>query len=136
MPSGNLANASSVGANTVNGPSPLRVSIRPAASSAAASVENWPAATAVSTMSFFSCFPWWPALARVANAKSCVATKRLKRLRLMSVIGYLLLIVIVEVAATGWGSSCRPIHGNNGPSAFGDRTVCVCNSLFQVAGRR
>ena len=31
VPAGSLANASSVGANTVNGPAPLRVSTRPAA---------------------------------------------------------------------------------------------------------
>src|SRR5208283_437814 len=48
---GNFANASSVGAKTVKGPLPLRVSTRPAAWSAAARVLNEPAATAVSTMS-------------------------------------------------------------------------------------
>jgi hypothetical protein len=46
-----LAKASSVGAKTVNGPLPLSVSTRPAACSAVARVLNWPAATAVSTMS-------------------------------------------------------------------------------------
>ena len=51
MPFGNLANASSVGAKTVNGPAPLRVSTRPAAFTAVTSVLNDPAATAVSTMS-------------------------------------------------------------------------------------
>ena len=51
VPAGSLAKASSVGAKTVNGPSPLRVSTRPAASRAAASVVKSPAATAVSTMS-------------------------------------------------------------------------------------
>ena len=45
-------NASSLGANTVNGPGPLRVSIKPAAVNAVASVLKLPAATAVSTMSF------------------------------------------------------------------------------------
>ena len=54
VPAGNLANASSVGAKTVNGPVPLSVSTSPAAFSAAASVLKDPAATAVSTMSFFS----------------------------------------------------------------------------------
>ena len=48
---GILANAASVGANTVNGPAPLSVSIRPASVSALASVPNCPAETAVSTMS-------------------------------------------------------------------------------------
>ena len=52
VPSGSLANASSVGARTVNGPSPLRTSTRSAALSAATRVLNDPAATAVSTMSF------------------------------------------------------------------------------------
>ena len=52
MPAGSLANAASVGANTVNGPLPFSVSTSPAACSAAARVLNDPAATAVSTMSF------------------------------------------------------------------------------------
>src|SRR6478735_6903442 len=51
VPAGSLAKSSSVGANTVNGPSPLRVSTRPAAWRAAARVVKLPAATAVSTMS-------------------------------------------------------------------------------------
>src|SRR3954462_7398490 len=51
VPAGSLANASSVGANTVNGPAPFNVSISPAAVRALASVVNDPAATAVSTMS-------------------------------------------------------------------------------------
>ena len=49
VPAGNLANASSVGAKTVNGPLPFRVSTRPAGVNAAASVLNEPAATAVSS---------------------------------------------------------------------------------------
>src|SRR3954471_16161356 len=52
VPAGSLANAASVGANTVNGPLPFKVSTSPAAFSAAARVLNDPAATAVSTMSF------------------------------------------------------------------------------------
>src|SRR6187399_1302994 len=52
VPAGSLAKASSVGANTVNGPAPFSVVTRSAAVSAAASVLNEPAATAVSTMSF------------------------------------------------------------------------------------
>jgi hypothetical protein len=48
---GSLANASSVGANTVNGPAPFSAGTRPAAVSAAARVLNDPAPTAVSTMS-------------------------------------------------------------------------------------
>ena len=51
VPSGRLANASSVGAKTVNGPSPCNVSTRPAASSAATNVVNLPSLTASSTMS-------------------------------------------------------------------------------------
>ena len=51
VPSGNAANASSVGANTVNGPSPFKVSTRPAACTAATNVVKDPAPTAVSTMS-------------------------------------------------------------------------------------
>ncbi len=56
VPAGSLANAASVGANTVNGPSPFKASTRSAALSAAASVLKVPAATAVSTMSLL---PWW-----------------------------------------------------------------------------
>jgi hypothetical protein len=52
VPAGSLAKASSVGANTVNGPAPFSVGTSPAAVTAAASVLNEPAATAVSTMSF------------------------------------------------------------------------------------
>ena len=51
VPAGSLAKASSVGANTVNGPALLRVSIKLAAVSAAARVLKVPAATAVSIMS-------------------------------------------------------------------------------------
>src|SRR6478672_4489615 len=51
VPAGSFANASSVGANTVNGPAPFSVSTRSAAWSAFASVLNDPAATAVSMMS-------------------------------------------------------------------------------------
>jgi hypothetical protein len=51
---GSLANAASSGANTVNGPGPFKVASRPVAESAEASVPNWPAATAVSTMFFVS----------------------------------------------------------------------------------
>ena len=50
MPAGSLANAASVGANTVNGPLPLSVSTRPAAFTAATRVLKLPAATAVSTI--------------------------------------------------------------------------------------
>ena len=50
VPAGSLPNASSVGAKTVNGPSPESVSANPAAVTAATSVLNEPAAIAVSTM--------------------------------------------------------------------------------------
>ncbi len=50
VPAGSLAKASSVGANTVNGPGPFSVSTSPAAFTAATRVLNFPA-TAVSTMS-------------------------------------------------------------------------------------
>jgi len=51
VPSGSLAKASSVGAKTVKGPSPLRASTKPAACKAAAKVVKRPSATAVSTIS-------------------------------------------------------------------------------------
>ena len=46
-----MAKAASVGANTVNGPLPFRVSTRPAAFTAATSVLKDPAEAAVSTIS-------------------------------------------------------------------------------------
>ncbi len=52
VPFGSLEKASSVGANTVKGPSPLRVLTRSPAWSAAAKVLKFPALTAVSTRSF------------------------------------------------------------------------------------
>ena len=52
VPLGSFAKASSLGAKTVNGPSPLRVSTSPAAVSAVANVLKFPLLTAVSTMSF------------------------------------------------------------------------------------
>src|SRR5579862_2718419 len=52
VPAGSLLKASSVGANTVKGPLPFKVSARPAACSAVVNVLKVPAATAVSTMSF------------------------------------------------------------------------------------
>jgi len=52
VPSGSDANALSVGANSVNGPSPLSLSTSPAACTAATSVVNEPALAAVSTISF------------------------------------------------------------------------------------
>ena len=55
IPSGSAANASSVGANTVNVPSPESVSTNPAASSAATKVLN-PPATAISAIDCFSSF--------------------------------------------------------------------------------
>ena len=57
MPAGSAANASSVGAKTVNGPSPRRVSSSPAAWTPATRVSKSPAATAVSTMSASSASP-------------------------------------------------------------------------------
>ena len=51
VPAGNAANASSVGAKTVNGPSPLSTSTKSAAFTAATNVVKDHAATAVSTIS-------------------------------------------------------------------------------------
>ncbi len=67
MPAGSFANAASVGAKTVNGPGPLRVSTRPAALTAVTSVLNWPAPTAVSTMSW-AAYAAWPATSAAAAA--------------------------------------------------------------------
>ena len=55
IPSGNAAKASSVGANTVNVPSPERVSTNPAASRAATKVLK-PPATAISAIDCCSSF--------------------------------------------------------------------------------
>jgi hypothetical protein len=51
VPLGSLANASSVGANTVKGPLPLSVSTRPGGLQGRGQRVELPAATAVSTMS-------------------------------------------------------------------------------------
>ena len=69
-----LANASSVGANTVNGPSPCKVSTNPAAWTAATRVGNWPAETATSMMS-----PATSSLATSSSggAASCVSLPQL-----------------------------------------------------------
>ena len=58
VPSGSLANASSVGAKTVNGHSLFSVATRSAAVTAATSVLNMPASTATSTMSFADLSAW------------------------------------------------------------------------------
>jgi hypothetical protein len=50
VPAGSAAKAASVGAKTVKGPLPLKVSTRPAALTAATNVLKLPAATAVSTI--------------------------------------------------------------------------------------
>mgnify|MGYP000391411717 CR=1 FL=1 len=52
VPAGNFANASLVGANTVNKPAPFNVSTKSAACTAATKVENWGASIATSTMSY------------------------------------------------------------------------------------
>ena len=56
VPLGSFAKAASVGAKTVNGPSPFRVSTRPATFNAAVSVLNEPLADATSTRVFVSTF--------------------------------------------------------------------------------
>ena len=56
VPLGNFAKAASVGANTVNGPSPFRVSTSPAAFNAAVRVLNEPLADATSTRVFLDTF--------------------------------------------------------------------------------
>jgi hypothetical protein len=50
VPAGSLAKAASVGAKTVNGPAPFRVSLNPAALMAATNVLNCPALVATSMM--------------------------------------------------------------------------------------
>jgi hypothetical protein len=52
VPSGNFAKASSVGAKTVKGPSPCKVSTNPASVSAVANVLKVPASNAIDTISF------------------------------------------------------------------------------------
>lgn len=52
MPLGSLANAASVGAKTVNGPFPFKVSTRSAAFTAATRVLRFGLPTATSTISF------------------------------------------------------------------------------------
>ena len=52
VPSGSLAKASFVGANTVKSPSPLNVSARPAALTAASNVDRAGVAAAVAAIDF------------------------------------------------------------------------------------
>ena len=79
MPAGSFAKASSVGANTVNGPGPFRVSTRSAACSALASAWNDPAATAVSTMSLSPALFFGTAIATVQIANIAAMTPILIR---------------------------------------------------------
>ena len=76
VPAGSLANASSVGAKTVNGPALFNVGTRPAAVKAAASVLNEPALTAVSTMS---------AIILIPNLLGCLDDEEI-RLKLRTVL--------------------------------------------------
>lgn len=81
VPLGSLAKAASLGAKTVNGPSPLSAPTKSAAVRAAARVLNEPAATAVSTMSALGAVVG-PATATngVSDAKaSAVESKRRER---------------------------------------------------------
>ena len=57
VPAGNLSNAAFVGANTVNGPSPLKVSTKSAAFTAATNVEKsgFPIATSVILFAITAC---------------------------------------------------------------------------------
>src|SRR5581483_2048603 len=80
VPAGSLLKASSVGANTVKGPLPFRVSARPAACSAAAKVLKVPAATAVSTMSFCA----EPATAGIATVRTLRINAKLAAFNLIS----------------------------------------------------
>ena len=73
VPSGSFAKASSVGAKTVRGPLPLRASTRPPALRAAVSVLKEPAATAVSTRSFFSGFSAVTSVVQATRAVRVVA---------------------------------------------------------------
>ena len=69
VPLGSFAKASSLGAKTVKGPSPLRVSTKPAAVKAAARVLKLPLLTAVSTMSLEDSFEnaRFEAIAKIAK---------------------------------------------------------------------
>src|SRR4051812_6298789 len=83
VPAGSLANASSVGANTVNGPAPFKVPIRSVAFNAAASVLNVPADTAVSTMSFVGA--WAADTPMERDRAAIIATRVLFVLRIIFV---------------------------------------------------
>jgi hypothetical protein len=83
VPSGSAANASSVGANTVKGPSLLSVSTRPAASAAASKVLNDPAAAAVSTMSSY--FAVGPEVAQADSVNIAIAARAALALKIFIV---------------------------------------------------
>src|SRR5271166_2576197 len=92
VPAGNLANASSVGAKTVKGPLPFRVSTRPAACRAAARVLNEPAATAVSTMSCDAALG--RAYAPTARDNARAAAVAIEVILIMSfILGFILLLL-------------------------------------------
>jgi hypothetical protein len=70
VPGGNLAKASSVGANTVNGPGLFNVSTNPAAETAATKVLNASLLTAISTISAMN----FTSLAKLLqDSKSCLS---------------------------------------------------------------
>src|SRR5512147_368349 len=78
VPVGNCLKASSVGAKTVYGPGPLRVSANPAAFNAAARVLKVPAAAAVLTMSFGGA-GFFSRLAQPASAKTQKTINRVRK---------------------------------------------------------
>jgi hypothetical protein len=71
VPGGNLAKASSVGANTVNGPGLFNVSTNPAAWTAATKVLNASLLTAISTISGIDFTSHLPKVLK--NSKSCLS---------------------------------------------------------------
>ena len=81
IPSGNLAKASSVGVNTVSGPSPFKASTNPVTFAAAIKVLKLPALDAKSTISYFLC--------EIENAVAVT-----KKLAIASVNNFLIFILI------------------------------------------
>ena len=120
---GTFANAASVGAKTVNGPPVFSVSTRPAAWRREASVVNWPAATAVETMSDSPA----AGFAEAAGASTATAaTSEVTRMRDHLRIGELLcrrivveLMSMYTVELRGWITPCLRGARQNGPSTTG-----------------
>src|SRR5580698_5514166 len=124
VPAGSLAKASLVGAKTVNGPAPFRVSTRPAAFTAATRVVWSAELTALSMMSLVGYIGCPPTMGVLSAAKAIHAVTRLNSrtadLRFISVS------CLSDFAGTGFG------HTN---SILPDWTRSAYIDRYEAGGR-